>query len=64
MEMFGPWVRLATSMMDGDGAWAMLPWPPAGVLMEQPEFDMTVLSIIRGRWNELRGEEMKRGSRR
>jgi hypothetical protein len=32
--------------------------------MEQPEFDMQVLGIIRGRWNELQKRDMKRGQRR
>lgn len=62
MQIYGPWVDLATQLMDGDGAWVSLPWP--GSMMEQPEFDMTVLSIIRGRWNELRGEEMRSGGSR
>ena len=62
MLLFAPWVDLATSLMDGDGAWSSLPWP--GAMMEQPEIDMTILSIIRGRWNELRTEEMRRGAGR
>jgi len=60
--MFGPWVEIATTLMDGDGAWISFPWGP--VLMEQPEFDMQVLGIIRGRWNELQKRDMKRGQRR
>lgn len=59
MELFGPWVELATALMDGDGAWVGYPWP--GSLMEQPDADMTILSVIRGRWNELRRKEMTRG---
>lgn len=59
MVLWGPWVELATQLMDGEGAWVALPWP--GSLMEQPDFDMSALSIIRGRWNELRAEEMKTG---
>lgn len=62
MILFAPWVELATSLMDGDGAWLNLPWP--GAMMEQPEIDMTILSIIRGRWNELRTEEIRRGAGR
>ena len=59
MSMFAPWVDLASQLMDGDGAWASYLWP--GSLMEQPETDMTILSVIRGKWNELRGEDMRRG---
>lgn len=59
MQMFAPWVDLATQIMDGDGAWVCLPWP--GSYMEQPDFDMRVLGIIRARWNELRTQDMKNG---
>lgn len=58
--MFQPWVELAAALMDGEGAWIGYPWP--GAIMEQPDIDMTILSIIRSRWNELRSEEMKRGN--
>lgn len=59
MELFGPHVELATQIMDADGAWVVMPWP--GSYMEQPETDMTILSIIRGRWNELRKAEFSHG---
>lgn len=60
MALFSPWVEVAKTLMDGDGAWIAFPW--GMVLMDQPEFDMTVLTIIRGRWSELRKRDMKRGS--
>lgn len=59
--MFGPWVDMATQIMDGDGAWVCMPWP--GAYMEQPEPDMHILSIIRIRWNELRMKDMKDGTK-
>lgn len=62
LRAFAPWVELATSLMDGEGAWTGYLWP--GTLMEQPEFDMQVLTIIRGRWNEMRTEEMRRGAKK
>jgi hypothetical protein len=60
--MFGPWVELATMLMDGDGAWTAYPWP--GAPMEQPDGDMTILSAIRSRWNERRAKDITSGAKR
>jgi len=56
--MFRPWVEMTQAHMDGDGAFWAWPWP--GTYLDQPDFDVTVMFIIRGRWNELTTERMQR----
>ena len=47
-----------TRLVDGDGAYVHYPEP--GALSEQPAFDMEVFDLIKGRWNELRNEDIEK----
>ena len=62
MRAWGPWVVDCIRMLDGDGAYAHLPYSP--VYMRNPAYDMTVYDVIRSRWNELRNEDMKKAARK
>jgi hypothetical protein len=46
-------------MLDGDGTYHLLLY--SGGLDEQPALDMSVMDIIKSRWNELRNQENKDG---
>ena len=44
-------------MLDGEGTYRTMLY--AGGLAEQPALDMTVMDVVRSRWNELRNREMR-----
>lgn len=52
------WVEECLVLMDGDGRFRHLPY--AGTYREQPEFDMSVLQVIRSEFNRLTNEQMRR----
>jgi hypothetical protein len=45
-------------MMDGDGTLRHLKYP--GGYNSQPAGDIAIYRIIRGEWNQMRSDEMKR----
>lgn len=60
MVAWGPWVGEAVEMLDGDGAWAVL--PEAGGLRNQVARDMAIYGTARGQWVKRRTEKMKAGT--
>ncbi len=57
MALWGSWVEDCIAMLDGDGAFAHL--PESGNMREQPHLDMEIYKVIRGRWVELKNEELE-----
>ena len=58
MQIWRDWVVEAVDMMDGDGTFRH--FPCAGARRQQPAYDMEVLRVVRGKWCELRNDDMKR----
>jgi hypothetical protein len=44
--------------LDGDGAYVHFKF--GDVLADEPAFDMDVLDVIKGKWNQIKNEEMER----
>jgi hypothetical protein len=56
---WSPWVVELVGFLDGKGT--QRHWKYRGAYADQPALDMAIYRIIRGRWVELRNEDMKAG---
>jgi len=57
LRKWGRWVVECIMLLDGDGTFRH--WKYPGAYNEQPWIDIQIFQVIRGKWVEMKNEEMK-----